>query len=303
MESISTLHELQNFNNLEYLAKQVVEGFITGLHKSPFHGFSVEFAEHRQYNPGESVKNIDWKLFGRTEKIYSKRYEEETNLRCHIVIDTSSSMYYPKSKENKIRFSVLSAAALIVLFKQQRDAFGLTLFSDKIDYSSPARSTTVHQKLLFTYLENALVEKEGQVKTDLPSVLHLLSEQIHKRSLVIIFSDFFQNIESQDKLFAALQHLKYNKNEIILFHVNDQVSEMEFNFEDRLYEFEDLETGEKLQLNANAVREKYQSSMQNYIDNIKLKCFSYKIDFVPTNIKSGFQSVLESYLIKKNKMS
>ncbi len=151
-------HKLQQFSHLELIAKQVVEGFITGLHKSPFHGFSVEFAEHRLYNTGESTKNIDWKLYGRTDKIFVKRYEEETNLRCQIIIDNSSSMYFPieKDKQNKITFSVYCAAAMIQLLKVQRDAAGLSTFSEKIELHTQAKSSPVHYKMLFNELEKLL---------------------------------------------------------------------------------------------------------------------------------------------------
>src|SRR5580693_7777036 len=155
METINQ-QPLQQFTQLELIAKQVVEGFITGLHKSPFHGFSVEFAEHRIYNNGESTRHIDWKLFGKTERLYVKRYEEETNLRCQIVIDNSSSMYFPEKGLNKITFSVQCAAALTELLKRQRDAVGLTVFSESIELHTAAKSTTVHQKMLFGEMEKLL---------------------------------------------------------------------------------------------------------------------------------------------------
>lgn len=210
---------LQDFGNLDLLASQVVEGFITGLHKSPFHGFSVEFAEHRLYNTGESVRNIDWKLYGRTDKLFVKRFEEETNLRCQLVLDVSSSMYYPQKEFNKLRFAVSSAASLIYLFKKQRDAFGLSYFSDRVEFASPAKSTTVHHKYLFNELEKLLVRDARGEGTGLASALHEIAEQLHKRSLVIIFSDMLEgeNSESQlNSVFSALQHLKHNKHEVII---------------------------------------------------------------------------------------
>src|SRR5688572_19981865 len=151
--------EVQQISHLELIAQQVVEGFITGLHKSPFHGFSVEFAEHRLYNTGDSIKNIDWKLYGRTDKLFVKRFEEETNLRCQIVLDVSSSMYYPEKDFNKLLFSVYSAASLMYLFKKQRDAFGLSCFSDKLELSTPAKSTAIHQKYLFSELEKLMTRQ------------------------------------------------------------------------------------------------------------------------------------------------
>ena len=149
------LKKVKEFANLEFLAKQVVEGFITGLHKSPFHGFSVEFSEQRLYNNGESIKNIDWKLFARSERLYVKEFEEETNLRCHLVIDTSSSMYFPDILENKIHFSVYAAAAIMELCRRQRDAVSLALFDESLKLFLKAKSTSVHQKLILSNLEKA----------------------------------------------------------------------------------------------------------------------------------------------------
>ncbi|HQS52686.1 MAG: DUF58 domain-containing protein, partial [Sphingobacteriales bacterium 39-40-5] len=211
--NLTNYKDLQDFGNLELLSRQVVEGFITGLHKSPFHGFSVEFAEHRLYNTGDSVKNVDWKLFGRTDKLFVKRFEEETNLRCQIVLDVSSSMYYPEKDFNKLLFSVYSAASLMYLFKKQRDAFGLSLFSDKLELSTAAKSTAVHQKYLFSELESLMNRKCRDSRTDVASALHQIAELIHKRSLVIIFSDMLvgESEEGLSEIFSALQHLKHNK--------------------------------------------------------------------------------------------
>ena len=302
MEDFSALKELQQFKNLEYLAKQVVEGFVTGLHKSPFHGFSVEFAEHKSYNPGDSIKNIDWKLYGKTEKLYSKRYEEETNLRCHLVLDISSSMYYPAAKENKIRFATLSAAALIILLKKQRDAFALTMFDNEIQFSSDAKSTSTHQKNLFFELEKALGEAPIQAKTALPAVLSSLADRIPKRSLVIILSDFFQKNENHEELFAAMQHLKYNQNEVVLFHIMDEKTELDLNFNTQQIEFVDIENGDILKLNTNSIQQQYQENIKAYLTELQAKCYQYKIDFVPSNITEGFDKVLINFLIKRSKM-
>src|SRR5246127_663664 len=212
--------EIEPFKNLEFLAKRVVEGFITGLHKSPFHGFSVEFAEHRLYNTGESTKHIDWKLYGRSDKLFIKRYEEETNLRCQIVIDCSSSMYYPvdsknisAEQNNKINFSIKCAAALSELLLRQRDAVGLSVFSDKINFHTGARSSGIHKKMIFEELEKLMKQykPETKVETQAGSMLDQIAEITHKRSLVIVFSDMFDNAASEEKLFSALQHLKHKK--------------------------------------------------------------------------------------------
>lgn len=298
--------EIRFESSLSLLAKQVVEGFITGLHKSPFHGFSVEFAEHRLYNNGDSVKSIDWKLFAKTDKLFSKRYEEETNLRCQFVIDVSSSMYFPDDKYNKLIFSVQSVAALVYLLKRQRDAFGLSLFTDQLLLNTPAKSTSVHQKFLFARLEEMLKASKLHVQTDLPLALHQIADLIHKRSLVIVFSDMLQTAqapEQLDKLFAALQHLKFNKHEVVVFSVADKNKELDFNFENRPYEFVDMETGMVLKAHTSKVKDAYLAQMSEYRTNLALKCAQYKIDMVDADINAGFKPILEAYLIKRQKMS
>lgn len=305
LPDLNTYTDLQDFGNLELLARQVVEGFITGLHKSPFHGFSVEFAEHRQYNSGESVKNIDWKLYGRTDKLFVKRFEEETNLRCQLVLDISSSMYFPEKGFNKFLFSVYSAASLMYLFKKQRDAFGLSCFSDKLELSTPAKSTAVHQKYLFAELERLMHAEVKKVKTSVAASLHEIAELIHKRSLVIIFSDMFEsgsNEESLNEIFSALQHLKYNKHEIVIFNVLDYKRELDFNFENRPYHFIDMETGEELKVHPAQVKENYTKAISAFRQTLQQKCQQYHIDLVDADIHAGFYQVLNSYLIKRNKM-
>lgn len=289
--------------NLELLARQVVEGFITGLHKSPFHGFSVEFAEHRLYNTGDSVKNIDWKLYAKTDKLFSKQYEEETNLRCQFVIDNSSSMYFPDEKYNKLTFSVQSTAALIYLIRKQRDAFGLSLFTDQLTLNTAAKSTTVHQQYIFAQLDQVLRSPRMNVHTNLPIALHQVAELIHKRSLVVIFSDLIQNAgTAQDQLFAALQHLKFNKHEVVIFNVTDKEKEVAFNFSNRPYHFIDMESGAQLKAHPLAVKQTYLEEMAQYRQKIAMKCAQYKIDLIDADINAGFEQVLQGYLIKRHRM-
>lgn len=305
MASSNAYEHLQLSNNLELLAKQVVEGFITGLHKSPFHGFSVEFAEHRLYNTGDSVKNIDWKLFAKTDKLFSKRYEEETNLRCQFVIDTSSSMYFPANEYNKLTFAVQSTAALVYLLKKQRDAFGLSLFTDQLKLNTQAKSTSTHQKFLFAQLEQVLKAPKMNMQTNLSLALHQIAELIHKRSLVIIFSDLLETVLDPAKitaLFSSLQHLKFNKHEVVIFNVTDKSKEVDFNFENRPYEFIDMETGTVLKAHANKVKEGYLANMLAYRQQLALTCAQYKIDMVDADINAGFDQVLQAYLIKRQKM-
>ncbi len=296
------MEQLRQFGSLELLAKQVVEGFIVGLHKSPFHGFSVEFLEHRLYNSGESTKHIDWKLFGRTDKLFVKRYEEETNLRCHIVVDNSSSMYFPEGGFNKIQFSVYSAAAMIYLLKGQRDAAGLSFFSNEIEKFFPSRSSNVHMKMLYTELERLLKANQHDKKSSAASTLHSIAERIHKRSMVVIFSDMLDSDANEDEIFQALQHLKYNRHEVILFHVMDKSKEYEFNFENRPYQFIDIESGERVKVYPSEVKDAYLKGINEYRQNLKSKCTQYRIDYVEADINEGFRQVLLPYLVKRIKM-
>jgi len=303
-------NRIEQFSPLELLAKQVVEGTITGLHKSPFHGFSVEFAEHRQYNAGESTRHIDWKLYGRTDKMYVKRYEEETNLRCRIIIDCSSSMYFPKmdsptiDNPNKIVFSVYAAAALISLMNKQRDTTGLSLFTDKVEFHSHSKSNSVHQKHLFTELEKLLDLKASgsDNHTNITNSLHQVAELIHKRSLVIIFSDMFDDIDRQEEMFSTLQHFKHYKHEVILFHVTDKKVEEELDLDDRPYKFVDMESGELLRVNPVEIREKYMEEAKKANHELEVRCGRYGIDYVEADINKGFEGILLPYLMKRKKL-
>ena len=295
---------LAQFGNLELLAKQVVEGFITGLHKSPFHGFSVEFAEHRLYNAGESTRHIDWKLFGRTEKMFTKKYEEETNLRCQIVIDSSSSMFFPKDGLSKFEFSVYAASSLIELLKRQRDAVGLSLFNEKLELHTQAKSSLSHHRYLYSELEQRLRAYDEQTKkaTNTVQLLHDIAELTHRRSLVVIFSDLFDDPSRLDELFQALNHLKHNKHEVVIFHVIDKKIEYNFELENRPYQLIDMETGERMKLQPAEVKEKYIEGVQNYFNEIKLRCANYRIDFMPADINEGYDQILLQYLLKRQKM-
>jgi uncharacterized protein (DUF58 family) len=306
--NLSDQYQLQDFGNLELLAKQVVEGFIIGLHKSPFHGFSVEFAEHRLYNPGESTRDIDWKVFARTDKLFVKKFEEETNLRCQIVVDASSSMYFPeadgaaKGYVNKLRFSALAAASLMNLLKKQRDAFGLSIFDEEVHTHTQCKSSTMHYRLLLSYLQQLIDNPERDKRTSAAKALHTIADSIHKRSLVILFSDMLEQNDNLDPIFSALQHLKYNKHEVVLFHVVDQSKEVEFEYENRPYLFIDMETGEKVRLQSNQVKDYYVKQMKEYKEALKFKCLQYKIDFVEADINQGFHKILQSYLVKRTRM-
>jgi uncharacterized protein (DUF58 family) len=305
MNDLSALH-FSELGNLELLANQVVEGFITGMHKSPFHGFSVEFAEHRLYNSGESTRHIDWKLYAKTKKLFVKRYEEETNLRCHLIIDNSASMYFPEVKKlslqslSKIAFSAVASAALIEILKRQRDAVGLSVYSDVNEYYAPSKGGERHRRMLLTQLE-LLLKNTSAKKTDTYKVLHEISEKIHKRSLVFLFTDMFQSDKSETELFEALRHLKHNKHEVVLFHTYDGKLELNFDFENSPKKFVDVETGEQINLYASTVQENYRNEVMNYFNELKLRCMQYKIDYVPVDIHKGFDQILFSYLTSRKK--
>jgi len=302
--------KFQQLSKLEFKAKQAVEGFITGMHKSPFHGFSVEFAEHRLYNTGESTRHIDWKLYAHSEKLFVKRYEEETNLRCHLVIDHSSSMYFPSGVKadsddlNKLKFSIYASAAMIELFRRQRDAVGLSLFSDTVSLKTKAKSSATHHQFLYNELEGLLndLDKPSQKKTFTVEALHEIAESIPRRSLVVIFSDMLDNSERSDELFSALQHLKHNKHEVILFHTVDKSKEIDFDFANRPYTFVDMESGDEVKVNPRDVREEYVKGITEFAAELKLKCGQYGIDFVEADINAGFNQILLQYLVKRKKM-
>lgn len=305
MSDISVKH-IPELKNLELLARQVVEGFITGMHKSPFHGFSVEFAEHRLYNKGESTRHIDWKLFAKTDKLYVKRYEEETNLRCHIIIDNSASMYFPVIDEpsinnlNKIGFSAIASAALLEILKRQRDAVGLSIYSEEIDYYAPEKGSDAHRRMLLKQLEK-LLDTSSSNATQTYTVLHHIAEKIHRRSLIFLFTDMFQSDKKETELFEALRHLKYNKHEVVLFHTFDGKLEKDFEFDNKPKKFVDVETGEQINLFAENVKEQYKKEVDSYFNALKLKCMQYKIDYVPVDIREGFETVLISYLISRQR--
>jgi uncharacterized protein (DUF58 family) len=300
-------YEVKDLSNLELLARQVVEGFIIGLHKSPFHGFSVEFAEHRIYNVGENMKNIDWKVYARTDKMFTKRFEEETNLRCHIFLDVSSSMYFPdatKPANNKLGFASLAAASLMNLLMKQRDAFGLSVFDSTVHEHTRAKSSTTHYRYLLSILEKYLTEKEHLNKrTSATEAIHQLADSIHRRSLVCIFSDMFNDDDDSEALFAALQHLKYNKHEVVLFHVVDKSKELDFAFDNRPTIFVDMESGEKIRLQPNQVKGFYTEQVGKFTENLQARCLQYKIDFVACDINAGFKEILQTYLVKRQRMA
>ena len=301
------LNKAGGFKNLEHLAKQVVEGFVSGMHKSPFHGFSAEFAEHKIYNQGESTRHIDWKLYAKTDKLYTKRYDDETNLRCHIILDNSSSMHYPEmdgfsiEKLNKIAFSALASASLMHILKKQRDAVGLSIYSDDYDFYAPEKGSERHHQMLLSQLNEAVVSRPLNKQTETYKYLHQIAEKIHRRSLIFVFTDMFQTKTDEVKLFEALRHLKHNKHEVVLFHVFDKDKELAFNFDNKPKRFVDVETGEFINLYSDTVKEDYEKLVSDYFEELRLKCGQNRIKYVEADINKNFNSILTTYMIERQK--
>lgn len=301
------LNKTGGFKNLELLAKQVVEGFIAGMHKSPFHGFSAEFAEHKIYNQGESTKHIDWKLYAKTDRLYTKRYDEETNLRCHLIIDNSSSMHYPEmtsfsiAKLNKIAFAALASASLMHILKKQRDAVGMSIYSDAYDYYAPEKGSERHHQMLLSQLSKTVAEKPLQKQTDTYTYLHQIAEKIHRRSLIFFFTDMFQTSTDDSKLFEALRHLKHKKHEVVLFHVFDKEKEVTFSFDNTPKKFVDVETGAFINMYPETIKEAYEAAVSSYFDTLRLKCGQYQIKYVEADINKNFDKILTTYMVERGK--
>lgn len=307
MDVRSELSKAQLFQNLELLANQIVEGFISGIHKSPFHGFSAEFAEHKIHNPGESTKHIDWKLFAKTDKLFTKRYEDETNLRCHMILDNSASMYYPEVEKleiqnlNKIGFGVLSIAGLMQLLKKQRDAVGLSIYSDSYSFYASEKSSERHFQMLYSQLNAVSKQSSGSKTTETYEYLHQIAEKIHRRSLIFLFSDMFQTETEEARLFEALRHLKYNKHAVILFHLLDNTHEVQFNFENTPKRFVDVESGQHIDLYADTIKDSYSKKVLEYQNELKLKCAQYKIKYMGVDVNSDFSQVFNTFMIERQK--
>ncbi len=304
--------QITRYKSLDFYARQVVEGFITGRHKSPFHGFSVEFSDYRQYNTGESTRNIDWHLYGRTDKLFVKQFEEETNLRCQVMVDQSTSMLFPiegqgdTDRPNKITFAAYAAAVLFELLHRQRDAFGLTLFSSKIDMLTPCRTNAVHQHYLLGLLDELLkpvsADSRQMRTTSVADALHLAAEQLHRRSLVVLFTDALVRPDEREPLFDALRHLRHNKHEVILFHTYDRAREVELAFDARPHRFIDLESGRELRLQPQEVAAEYSRRMNIMFKELQRHAVQYRIDYVPVDVAQGFHQVMLPFLLKRSKL-
>ncbi len=307
MDIQKELQQASGFLNFDLLAKSIVEGFISGMHKSPFHGFSAEFAEHKIYNNGESTRHIDWKLFAKTDKLYTKRYDEETNLRCHLIVDNSSSMHYPKQPQqdidhlNKISFSALAAAAVMQLLKKQRDAVGLSVYSDALDYYAPEKGSERHHQMLLDCLATTATKAPESAGTKTYEVLHQIAEKLHRRSLIFLFTDMLQPEQEADKLFEALRHLKHNKHELVLFHVYDKATEYNFKFDNAPKRFVDVESGAAVDVHPEALQQSYEAAIEAYFKDLRTTCGQYKINYVGVDIKEGFDKLLTAFLVERQK--
>ena len=275
------------------------------------HGFSVEFSDYRQYNTGESTRNIDWRLYGRTDRLYIKQFQEETNLRCQLVIDHSNSMLFPIEGQgdidnpNKLTFSVYAAAVLMELLHRQRDAFGLTLLANGIDLNTPCRSNTAHQHHLLTELDHLIQpinpSNLSPFTSHLSPSLHLLAEQLHRRSLIVIFTDAFVDDSQQEALLDALRHLRHNKHEVILFHTFHRARELQLDYDARPTRFVDLESGRTLRLNPSEIAQQYSDTMLRQQADLQQRTMQYRIDYIPVDVAQGFHQIILPFLLKRSK--
>lgn len=281
--------------NLELVARFIVEGFLVGLHKSPFHGFSVEFSEHRQYMPGDNIRNIDWKVYGRTDRFYIKQYEEETNLKAYILLDISGSMGYTSHKITKLQYAVYLAAALSYLFIKQRDATGLVTFSDKVHRYLPPKATTSYLKYLLTELQQV---KPQTSETRISRTLHDMAETIQRRGLIILLSEFLY--EDTREIISGLRHFRYYGHEVLAFNILDP-NDLNFDFKDEAV-FVDMETSEEIKTQPYYMREKYRELIDSFYGELLSECRQMQVDFQNIFTTESFDKALMRYLIKRQKL-
>lgn len=284
---------VSRLSRLDLVARLVVEGFITGLHRSPYHGFSVEFSEYRPYMPGDPVSNIDWKVLARTERYYIKQYEEETNLRAYLLIDSSGSMGYSSGKITKLQYAKYIGAALTYLLLRQRDAAGLVTFDETITSFMPPRSAFSYLNQILARLD--ILQPEG--KTKVTNTFHTLAEKIKKRGLIIILSDLF---DDPDEVLTSLKHFIHKKHEVIVFHILDPM-ETQFSFKGNT-QFIDMETGNRIQTHPVHIQNNYCQKIKDFLSTYKKECLQNRIDYVPVQTDKPFDQVLYKYLIKRKKI-
>lgn len=295
---------VSRLKHMEMRARLIVEGFITGLHRSPYHGFSVEFAEHRPYNPGDELRHVDWKVYAKTDRHYVKQYEEETNLRNYVVLDTSPSMRYKGDGAlSKLQYAAYLAAGLHALMVRQRDATGLITFSDQIDALIPPKSTPSHLRLLLSTLERLdLTEHAGQARTSAATALGQVTERIRRRSLVIVMTDLFENVSAHADLLKALRHLRHRGHEVLVFHILDQATERKFTFPNVPMVFRDMETGEELSVEPSQLRENYEAAATHFTERFRRACLEHNIDFLEVDTATSYEATLLAYLNRRGKL-
>jgi len=285
---------VSKLSNLEMIAKMIVEGFMIGLHKSPFHGFSVEFSQHRPYNPGDSLKYIDWKVLGRTDRYYIKQFEEETNLKATILLDVSNSMSYSSSKISKLEYGKYLAASLSYMMLMQRDAVGVTLFDNKIQQYLPPRSVTSYLRPILKQLE---IVQPG-TDTNISQVLHEIADRIKRRGLIILISDL---LDEPEQVLSSLRHFRHNKHEVLLFHILDPL-ELSFKFEGDI-QFEDLESGENIRTFPWYIQNDYKNEINEFVNYYKKNCLENKIDYQLIETSTSFDAALIEYLVKRKMLN
>jgi len=274
-------------------ARLIVEGFLTGLHKSPYHGFSVEFLEHREYQAGDSIKNVDWKVYGKTDKYFIKKYEEETNLKSYILIDCSRSMEFGTKSINKLEYAKTLAAALSYLLISQQDAVGVLSYDNKINKFVPPRSAKSHLNTIFNQLQKLKPNEE----TNTAAVLHKLAERVKKRGLIVLISDL---LDDEEEIMSGLQHFRHNKHELLVFNIMDE-QEIQFDYKAKT-RFVDMETGEEIITNPWEIKKEYKKKIETMKKYFTTKCRNASIDYVPINTRTDYSEALLAYLIKREKL-
>ncbi len=295
---------VSRLNNLELRARMIVEGFMTGMHKSPYHGFSVEFAEHRPYNPGDELRHVDWKVFAKTDRHYVKQFEEETNLRHHVVLDVSPSMRYRERAElNKLEYASHLAAALHYLMLKQRDATGLITFDETIQTLLAPKSTPSYLRQLLVEIERINTSDSTRRKTGAASALSQVAERIGRRSLVVVMTDLFENVGRHNELLRALRHLRHRGHEVLVFHILESETERRFRFPDVPMVFRDMETGEEITLQPSQLRDHYEEASTHFSDRFRRQCREHNIDFVEVDTAQPYDEALLAYINKRRRMA
>jgi uncharacterized protein (DUF58 family) len=294
---------VSRLKNMEMRARLIVEGFITGLHKSPYHGFSVEFAEHRPYNAGDELRHVDWKVYAKTDRHYVKQYEEETNLRHYVVLDTSLSMRYRYSSGlSKLEYSSYLAAALHYLMVKQKDATGLIAFDQDVHTILDPKSTQTYLRQILLKLEQIADARVDGRRTSAASSLDQVADRIARRSLVVVLTDLFENVAEHDALLKALRHLRHRGHEVLVFHVLESETERQFRFPDVPMIFRDIETGQEVSVQPGQIRENYQEAARLFSDRFRRKCLEQNVDFVEIDTAEPYDTALLAYLIKRKSL-